>query len=361
MSTLYLTELNRKIRYGTLEYDVRYRPVQMQAIGDGTIPSNSSRRAPISLFAKVISFSRALSKISSSYAFSTMPVIDSHLHVWANANESLTLFPYDNPPPSKLQNLATPEALIERMNTFGVDGALIVQPIHHMFDHSYVTAALRKYPHKFKGMMLHDPSLTADLAVERVEQLVLQGYVGVRFNPYLWPSGVLMSEDTGSGLAIYKRCGEMKVPVGIMCFKGLGLHFDDILVLIAKSPDTVLVLDHIGFCALNDDGDAAFIQLLSLAKHPNVVVKISAMFRNTGGVDSFPYNKIKDNRVLPLLKEFGAKRLMMGSDFPYVLETEGSYGGNVETIRSWIPEGDDRDAVMGGNAERLFGSWSSNI
>ena len=51
----------------------------------------------------------------------------------------------------------------------------------------------------------------------------------------------------------------------------------------------------------------------------------------------------------------------MGSDFPYVLETEGSYKGAVETVRSWVQEGDDRDAVTGGNAERLFGSWSTAI
>ena len=291
---------------------------------------------------------------SNALCLPNISIIDSHLHIWASAED--TLFPYDNPPPPILQNLSTPEALIERMNDAGVDGALIVQPINHKFDHSYVTAALQKYPHKFKGMLLHDPSLSAELAIVRVEQLVLQGYVGVRFNPYLWPTGGLMSKE--SGLAVYTRCGEMNVPVGVMCFKGLGRHFDDILALIENSPDTILVLDHFGFCALDDDGDKAFEQLMRLAPHPNVIIKISAMFRNTGGVDSFPYDMIKDKRFLPLLQLFGAKRLMMGSDFPYVLETEGSYKGAVETVTSWV-QGDDRDAIMGGNAERLFGSWST--
>lgn len=298
--------------------------------------------------------------VASSIAFSIMPaasIIDSHLHVWATAEESL-LFPYDKAPPPQLQDMASPELLLERMDDAGVDGALIVQPINHKFDHSYVTNALQKYPHKFKGVLLHDPSLSVELAVERLEQLVLLGYVGVRFNPYLWPNGGLMSEDSGSGLAVYRRCGEMNVPVGVMCFQGFGLHFDDILALIAKSPDTILILDHMGFCALNDDGDKAFGQLLGLAKYRNVFVKVSALFRNTGGVDSYPYDKIKHERFLPLMKEFGAKRLMMGSDFPYVIETEGSYKGAVETVRSWVPAGNDRDAVLGGNAQRLFGSWN---
>eukprot|EP01083_Nonionella_stella_P246192 855048_1 len=246
------------------------------------------------------------------------------------------------------------------MNDAGVDGALIVQPINHKFDHSYVANAMKKYPDKFKGMLLHDPSLSPESAVERLEELVLSGFVGVRFNPYLWPNDKKsMSEDSGCGLAVYKRCGELKVPVGVMTFKGLGLHMDDISSLIDKSPETILILDHLGFCALNDDGDAAFRQLLSLAKYSNVHVKVSALFRNVGDRDSFPYNKVKSERFDPLMEAFGAERLMVGSDFPFVLETEQAYKGAINTVKSWIPEGIDRDAVMGGTAERLFGSWKS--
>ena len=295
---------------------------------------------------------------STSNAFS---VIDSHLHVWATADESKSNFPYseDQTPQSQLQNEASPEKLLEQMDKAGVDGALIVQPINHKFDHSYVTNAMKKYPNKFKGMLLHDPSLSSKLAVERLEELVLAGYVGVRFNPYLWPEGTLMSEDSGCGLAVYKRCGEMKIPVGIMCFKGLKLHIDDILALISKSPETIMILDHMGFCALNDEGDEAFEQLLSLAKkHPNVYVKVSALFRNTGEKDSFPYDKVKSERFIPLLEAFGANRLMMGSDFPFVLETEGSYKGAIDIVKSWC-EGSDCDAIVGGTAEKLFGSWKS--
>lgn len=320
-----------------------------------------------SLLLRPIRFSlTALCASSSSSAFS-MPaassssaVVDCHLHVWATAEEAASKFPYagaDQTPPPQLQDAASPEALLERMGEAGVDGALIVQPINHKFDHSYVANAMKKYPDRFKGMLLHDPSLSAELAVGRLEELVLSGFVGVRFNPYLWPKGGLMSEDGGCGLAVYKRCGEMKVPVGVMCFKGLGLHIDDINSLISESPETPLILDHLGFCALNDDGDEAFELLLGLAKCPNVYVKVSALFRNTGDSDSFPYDKVKSKRFDPLLEAFGADRLMMGSDFPFVIETEGRYTGAVNTVKSWIPEGGDLNAVMGGTAERLFGSW----
>ena len=315
-----------------------------------------------------------------------MKQIDSHLHVWASADEASSSFPYagdDQVPPQSIQDAATPAKLLEKMNEAKVDGALskcprlcvssctllyitpllhrthnrnysVVQPINHKFDHSYVSDAMRMYPEKFKGMLLHDPSLSPGLAVSRLEELVLAGFCGVRFNPYLWPEGKLMSEDGGNGLVVYKRCAELKVPVGVMCFKGLGLHLEDIEALISKSPDTTLILDHMGFCKLGDDEN--FEKLISLARHPNVVVKVSAMFRNTGAEDSYPYEKIREKRFGPLLAAFGAKRLMVGSDFPFVLETEGSYRGAISVVREWVG-GSDREAIMGGTAERLFGKW----
>lgn len=314
------------------------------------VVSSSSRSLYVSSFVSASGPRRFGSSLS-------MKQIDSHLHVWASSDEASSSFPYagdDQVPPQSIQDEATPAKLLERMEEAKVDGCLIVQPINHKFDHSYVSDAMRRYPDKFKGMLLHDPSLSPDMAVTRLEELVLAGFCGVRFNPYLWPEGKTMSEDGGNGLAVYKRCGELKVPVGVMCFKGLGLHLDDIEALISKSPDTTLILDHIGFCKLGDD--ETFEKLISLARHPNVVVKVSAMFRNTGEEDSYPYEKIREKRFGPLLAAFGAKRLMVGSDFPFVLETEGSYRGAISVVSEWV-EGSDREAIMGGTAERLFGKW----
>ena len=133
-------------------------------------------------------------------------------------------------------------------------------------------------------MLLHDPSLSAEAALSTLEDLTLKGFVGVRFNPYLWPSQgekkwKPMSTAGEGGLAVYQRCGELNMPVGVMCFQGLQLHYDDILGLFQASPDTTLILDHFGFTSLTDEGNAAFDQLLQLSKYPNVIVKMSALFR----------------------------------------------------------------------------------
>ena len=291
-------------------------------------------------------------------------VIDSHLHVWACRGEAAKRFPYaeGQEPPDHLSERASTSELLKQLAEAGVDGALIVQPINHKFDHSYVEAAIMEHPTKFKGMLLADPSLPPELAVERLEELSLKGFVGVRFNPYLWPKGRLMSEEGGCGEAVFKRCAELKMPVGIMVFEGLLQHFDDICALIESSPETTVILDHLGFTGLNDDGDKAFQQLLTLKRHKNVMVKISALFRIAGpGDDPYPYEGVRARRFEPLLREFGAHRLMVGTDFPYVLQEDGGYGGTFRLLESWLAGATsekERAAVMGGTAEKLFGPWS---
>lgn len=222
-----------------------------------------------------------------------------------------------------------------------------------------------KHPDKLKGMLLFDPSLSVEEAVSNLENLVLKGFVGVRFNPYLWGEAEdtnegekrwnPMSAPDGPGLACYKRCAELKIPVGVMCFQGLQYHYDDILKLIDASPETPLILDHFGFTGFTDSGNEQFQNLLKLANYPNVHVKISALFRLG---DESPYEKVRADRLVPLLEAFGSERLMMGSDFPFVLEQEPErYDGTIKLIDSWLVSSYDKKNVMGATAERLFGPW----
>jgi len=289
-----------------------------------------------------------------------MKIIDSHLHIWATPKEAIT-YPYfqsQEPPPS-LSTQASADALLESMSLANVQGSLIVQPINHKFDHSYVTAAIKAHPDKFKGMMLHDPSLPLKDALVTLEELSSLGFVGVRFNPYLWPEGETMSNAVG--LEVFKRCGELNMPVGIMCFKGLDLHWKELHELITFAPKTIVIIDHFGFTQIGTEkGDSNFKELLAMAHHsPNVVVKLSAVFRVASLSGTYPYEDVKTHRFLPLLEAFGADRLLFGTDFPFVLETEQGYKGAVDIVNNWVESKEDKAMIMGGTAERLFGSWES--
>ena len=80
-------------------------------------------------------------------------------------------------------------------------------------------------------------------AVKSLRDLAAQGFVGVRFNPYLWPHE--MCDAVGS--AIFQECGALGLPVGVMAFNGLLPLAPSLKKLMQLSPATTVVLDHFGF------------------------------------------------------------------------------------------------------------------
>ncbi|XP_050205922.1 uncharacterized protein LOC130014459 [Mercurialis annua] len=286
----------------------------------------------------------------------SVKVIDSHLHVWASPQEAADKFPYF---PGQEPTLpGDVEFLLQNMKEAGVDGALIVQPINHKFDHSLVTSVLKKYPTKFVGCCLANPAEDGIGVKQLVELVSKDGYRAVRFNPYLWPSGQKMTNDVGK--ALFSKAGELGVPVGFMCFKGLDLHIAEIQELCTEFPSTVVLLDHFGFCKppSNDEERRTFSELLNLSRFPQVYIKFSALFR----VSRMPY-PYQD--LSPLLSQvvssFGANRVMWGSDFPFVVAECGYSRAKeaVTSVASNVPlSSSELEWIMGKTIMHLFkGQW----
>ncbi|KAH1156584.1 hypothetical protein GLYMA_18G285000v4 [Glycine max] len=282
---------------------------------------------------------------------STSKIIDSHLHIWASPQEA-SEFPYapgqEPPVPGNLH------FLLQNMEEAGVDGVLIVQPIFHKFDHSYVTSALKKYPTKFVGCCLANPTDDGS-GLKQFEDLVLKdGYRAVRFNPELWPAGEKMTNKVGK--AIFQRAGELNVPVGFLCMKGIGLYMSEIEQLCTEFPSTVVLIDHLGFIKppLNEEEGLVFSQLLNLSRFPKVYVKFSSLFQVSR--EKFPYLDLA-----PLLSQvvasFGANRVMWGSDFPYAA-AECGYKAAKEAVllianQISLPPS-DLEWIMGRTVAQLF-------
>jgi len=303
---------------------------------------------------------------------SSAPVIDSAVHVWSNGAEP---YPWAVPPPVPLQTAASGDALVAAAAQAGVTNALIVQPVNHAYDHSYVSAVLKEHQSFFRGMGLANPTLSPDQAVAALESLKDAGFVGVRFNAGAFEGGL----TSPVAKALYRRAGELGMPVGVMAFKGLAPFVPALKELCTEFPETLLVLDHLGFyrqpaiggqldgAASNDD--ASWRGLISLAVFPQVYVKVSALFRASG--EKPPFLDLQP-RVAELLKVYGASRLMWGSDFPFCLPggfplPEGvtstpaalSYSQAAGVVPGWKNvEGLDEKALaalMGGTAAKLFG------
>eukprot|EP00953_Heterococcus_sp_UTEX-ZZ885_P022774 12582-Heterococcus_DN1.PRE.2 len=229
--------------------------------------------------------------IASAVPSRSIRAIDSHLHVWSNGEPP---FPFADgkDPPASLRHCSRAEDLLDSMATAGVAGALIVQPINHLYDHSYVKHCLTKWPTQFKGMCLANPTLSEESACSELKRLHSDGFCSVRFNPYLWPES---SEAGGmantAGRALYTLAGELSMPVGFMCFKGLKLHYSDIQTLLHTAPHTKAIIDHFGFfrqnsaalrCGrgsitvptsiytMNANAEESWQQLLELAQHLQV-------------------------------------------------------------------------------------------
>lgn len=207
----------------------------------------------------------------------TCRIIDSAIHLWSDGAEP---YPWAAAPPPDLQKAATAEAYIARAREAGVAGALVVQPANHMYDHSFVTRALKEHPTFFRGMGLANPTAPVAEAVAELEALHAAGFVGVRFNAGNFQGG--LTSDVGR--ALYKRAGELGMPVGVMAFKGLAPFAAELQSLCQEYPATTLLVDHLGFfrqpaiggqlgdAATNEE--ASWAAVLSLAKHPQVYVKV---------------------------------------------------------------------------------------
>ncbi|KAL1211108.1 hypothetical protein V5N11_008567 [Cardamine amara subsp. amara] len=285
----------------------------------------------------------------------TSRVIDSHLHIWASPQEAAT-YPYF--PGQEPTLTGDVDFLLKNMKEARVDGALIVQPINHKFDHSLVTSVLKKYPSKFVGCCLANPADDGS-GIKQLENLVLESnYRAVRFNPYLWPSGQKMTNAVGK--AMFSKAGELGVPVGFMCMKGLDLHIAEIEELCTEFPKTVVLLDHAGFCKVPENGEAklAYTQLMKLSRFPQVYVKFSALFRisRTG----FPYQDLSP-LLSQLVSNFGANHVMWGSDFPFVvLECEYTEAKEAVTIiaKQASLSSSEMDWILGKTLMQLFpGQW----
>ncbi|CAE7563985.1 ligI [Symbiodinium natans] len=220
---------------------------------------------------------------------------------------------------------------------------------------------MRVHPSRLFGVFVADPAV-GPAAEEWLERLASSSkqWVGVRFNPYKWPAGQSMADDTGK--ALFRKAGELSLPVGFMPFKGLSQHVEDIEALMKSSPSTQVIIDHWGFFLQPATGfgeraldEASWEALLRLSSYPQVHVKISALFRVSQGKSPFPE---LSERLQQLLSTFGSARLLWGSDFPYATE-HTTYAEAVLAPESWPAwaemSEEDRTNLVHDTAAKLYG------
>jgi L-fuconolactonase len=131
-------------------------------------------------------------------------------------------------------------------------------------------------------------------------------------------------------------------------------HLPSAIRLVREHPEQVFVLDHLGKPPIRSGVLSPWRGLITqLAQAPNVFCKVSGL------VTEADHQAWTPGELRPYLdvafEAFGSQRLMFGSDWPVCL-LAASYGEVKDVLEEYTSRlaVDDRAAIFGGNAERIY-------
>ena len=236
-------------------------------------------------------------------------IIDAHCHTWLMAPEK---YPW-HPVGGYLPDTEAPvDLLLNRMDSAGVDQAVLVQPTPYGWNNAYLLDAARACPERLKTVCLVDPHSPESPA--KLERLVReQGVSGVRFNWNLDPS-FAWSSNAEHG-QIWSLAEELGIPV---CLQISRLQLGAVKEMAANYSQVRIVIDHFGHPQPGSREDGrVFKQFLALSEYPQCYAKLSGLYY-------FSRLEAPYRDTWPLIRAtvqaFGAQRCLWGSDFPFILE-----------------------------------------
>lgn len=236
------------------------------------------------------------------------------------------------------------EKLIHGMNEAGVDRVVLVQAMGaYGYDNSYCADAAALHAHRATSVAIVDPH-GSDPVAELTRWVRDRGMRGVRLFAISDPTWL----DREPGTRLLEAAAQLHVPVVATVLPTGIPHVESIL---ARFPSLPIALDHCGFPNLQGgppyDGAAP---LFALAGFENLHLKVSgcllAQIESAGGRPADFVGKVA--------AEFGARRLLWGSDYPQTHDR--SYPALVALCRAAAANlsDADRDEYLGGTALRLW-------
>jgi predicted TIM-barrel fold metal-dependent hydrolase len=241
-------------------------------------------------------------------------IIDSQVHVWPAATPQR---PWRAGRSSDNVHLPQPfgyDDLLAEMDAAGVDRAILVPPGWEGDRVDFVLAAAQKYPGRFAAM--------GRIPVERPESrqmlttwLGQPGMLGVRLSFQHELNRAFMADGTVDWF--WPAAEELGVPVMLYAPHWLA-RFGDIA---KRHPRLKIIVDHLGLFRQKDgDAAAAMIETASLAVHPNLFVKLSAVPLYSS--EDYPYRNLHA-ALRSLIEAFGPKRCFWGTDLTRLMRKCG--------------------------------------
>jgi L-fuconolactonase len=278
-----------------------------------------------------------------------MAVIDAHHHVgWHDKRPHQ--WPTGSNAGATLDRDFTPDDLAQELQRSGVDGTILIQSVNETEETNEFLDLADRYDF-LRGVVgwapLDDPAI-ADKTLEALA--ARRKLVGVRH--------LLRVERTEGWLAQPGVLASLKlVARRNLVFELVPVNadqFEQAFALARNLPDLQVVLDHLGRPPVPERGWEPWATLITrAAEHPNIAMKLSA---GMALVSQWRWSTEALRRYVDhVLAAFGPERVLAASNWPVSL-LAGSYEeiwrGITDLVATLSP--DERAAVLGGNAQRLY-------
>ena len=271
-----------------------------------------------------------------------MEYIDAHVHVWTGDLDAYPLA--ESYTKSDMQpETFYPEDILAHAQPSGVNRIVLIQMSYYGFDNSYMLDVMEEHPDVFSGIAIIDwNGAHPDEDMRRLADRGVRGFrLYVRDEHSLEGRGIEQMFAAGArhNLAICPLIN----PVVLSSLDKRCSQF----------PDTPVIIDHLSRIGAAQPVDDAHIDsLCAMAKHTNVMVKISAFYAL--GRKAPPYSDL-----VPLIHHvydaFGPERLMWASDCPFQI-VDHRYEDSIGLIRDRLDflSAADKEQILRNTAEDFF-------
>ncbi len=266
--------------------------------------------------------------------------VDTHVHVLGADRQKYPRKP--NPEMPWTSEDFTVESLLGQMDACGIDKAVLVQAYNaYRCDNGYVADMAARYPARFAAVGVldaDDPDSTGQL-----DDWVHRGVRGLRL---MLPGPARVDDVRVFQLAA--AAARHSIPV---CIFTRFEQVPQLSVLLERIPGLVLALDHMGLPALDEGPPYASLgPLFELKRFPGFHLK----FSSTTVFASMRGRSTPRELFGRMVGEFGAHRLMWGSNYPMNAESDvkGLFTAAQDAL-AFLPEAERRQLL----GEAALGLW----
>jgi predicted TIM-barrel fold metal-dependent hydrolase len=271
------------------------------------------------------------------------PSFDSHVHIWERPWENFIVGT------AREGRFAQRDLILALMDRHGVERACLVAACNKQNpdNNEFVAELCRAQPDRFvmfSEIRMTEPSRDGLLGK------TISDWPALGFR-YMVPPDETPAKWSGpADAAFWERVNTQRL---LVAFNLNPQQAAALPPLIERYPQITWLLDHMGRPCYNMK-DSDYELLLNLSTYANVYIKISGFYAFTEHQPDYPYQDLAPF-LKGLLKKFGSRRMLWGSDAPPVLDFS-SYEQTFACLRHLLPATSTEDLmwIMGRTAKKLL-------